>query len=201
MRGDIMNIEQVATNFTYEQLASALYLKGELDGFPKVTDKTKWREPVMADKLGHIAHEKISAGAGKDEYGSDAFDPSKEKYAEYKSQAIVEKQLNNLFERSRGKRNYVPLKVTGVYNGAYKQEALDAYKDVDHYFGVFYKEQCVLVINPNTDEVMRQLEYNNANRKEGKTTNLNTVTIDLKDEMLYTVAYKNEEFYIDNIEE
>ena len=100
MRGYIMNIEEVANNFTYEQLASALYRKGELDGFPKVTDKTKWREPVMADKLGHIAHEKISAGAGKDEYGSDAFDPSKEKYAEYKSQAIVEKQLNNLFERS-----------------------------------------------------------------------------------------------------
>ena len=197
-----MNIEELATNYSYEELAHALYIKGERDGFSKITDKTKWREPVVANKLGHTAHPKISAGEGKDEYGSDAFDPNKEKYAEYKSQAIVEKQLNNLFERSRGKRNYVPLKVTGVYNGAYKQEALDAYKDVDHYFGVFYKEQCILVIKPNTDEVMRQLEYNLAKmNKKGKSTNLNTVTIDLKDEMLYTVAYKNEEFYIDNIEE
>ena len=94
------------------------------------------------------------------------------------------------------------MKVNGVYNGAYKQEAIDAYKDVDHYFGIFYKELCVLVIKPNTDEVIRQLEYNLAKMNEkGKSTNLNTVTIDLKDEMLYTVAYKNEEFYIDNIEE
>tara|TARA_Y100001972_G_scaffold84105_1_gene102350 strand:- start:5447 stop:6055 length:609 start_codon:yes stop_codon:yes gene_type:complete len=202
MRGDIMNVEELATNYSYEELARALYIKGERDGFSKITDKTKWREPVVANKLGHTAHPKISAGEGKDEYGSDAFDPIKGKYAEYKSQAIVEKQLNNLFERSRGKRNYVPLKVNGVYNGAYKQEAIDAYKDVDHYFGIFYKELCVLVIKPNTDEVIRQLEYNLAKMNEkGKSTNLNTVTIDLKDEMLYTVAYKNEEFYIDNIEE
>jgi hypothetical protein len=196
-----MDITELASNLTYEQLAAALYLKGEGDGYHKVTDKTKWREPVMAEKLDHTAHEKISAGAGKDEYGSDAFDAKTGKYAEYKSQAIVDKQLNNLLERKRGNKRYVPLKVTGVYNGAYKQEALDAYKEVDHYFGVFYKEQCILVIKPNTDEVMRQLEYNNANRKPGKTTNLNSVTIDLGNEMLYTVAYKNEEFYIDNSEE
>ena len=50
-------------------------------------------------------------------------------------------------------------------------------------------------------KVMRQLEHNNNNRKPGKTTNLNSVTIDLGNEMLYTVAYKNEEFYIDNAEE
>lgn len=192
----------MVTGFTYEELAAALYLKGEGDGYHKVTDKTKWREPVMAEKLNHTAHEKISAGAGKDEYGSDAFDATTGMYAEYKSQAIVDKQLNNLLERKRdSNKRYVPLKVVGVYNGAYKQEALDAYKEVDHYFGVFYKEQCILIIKPNTDEVMRQLEHNNNNRKPGKTTNLNSVTIDLGNEMLYTVAYKNEEFYIDNAEE
>lgn len=194
-------LSEMACKFTYEELAAALYLKGEGDGYHKVTDKTKWREPVMAEKLNHTAHEKISAGAGKDEYGSDAFDEATGKYAEYKSQAIVDKQLNNLLEKKRGDKRYVPLKVTGVYNGAYKKEALDAYKEVDHYFGVFYKEQCILIIKPNTDEVMRQLEYNNANRKPGKTTNLNSVTIDLAKQNLYTVAYKNEEFYIDNAEE
>ena len=80
----------LAETLTYEQLASALYLKGEIDGFEKVTDKTKWREPVMADKLGHKAHTKISAGAGKDEYGSDAIDLNTGRYAEYKSQAVKE---------------------------------------------------------------------------------------------------------------
>ena len=59
-----MNIQEITQSFSYEQLANALYLKGEQDGFVKVTDKTKWREPVMADKLGHKAHSKISAGAG-----------------------------------------------------------------------------------------------------------------------------------------
>ena len=38
-------------NSTYEELANALYLKGEKDGFSKVTDKTKWREPVILKKL------------------------------------------------------------------------------------------------------------------------------------------------------
>ena len=59
-----MNLEAVkslADQLTYEELAAALYVKGEIDGFHKVTDKTKWREPVMAEKLGHKAHTKISA--------------------------------------------------------------------------------------------------------------------------------------------
>lgn len=189
------DVSQIAKNFTYEQLAAALYLKGESDGYQKVTDKTKWREPVMAEKLNHVAHEKISAGANKDEYGSDAFDSCAGKFVEYKSQSIVDKELNNLFERSRGKRKYVPLKVTGVYNGAYKEEALVAYAEIDHYYGVFYKELCVLIIKPHTEYVIQQLRKNNENRKPGKTTNLNNVIIDLANESLYSVVYKNEEFY------
>lgn len=195
-----MNLEAVKSlseQLSYEELAAALYVKGELDGFHKVTDKTKWREPVMAEKLKHVAHSKISAGAGSDEYGSDAWDPSREKFAEYKSKAIEDKQLNNLFQRIRyaktGKR-FSSLKVEGVYNGAYKQSALDAYAEVDHYYGVFYKETCMLIIRPNTDEVIRQLTYNNNRRKPGQTTNLNTVKIDLADKSLYTVVYQNPEY-------
>jgi len=190
-----MSIENISEQFTYEQLASALYLKGLRDGYPKVTDKTKWREPVMAEKLGHIAHKKISAGAGKDEYGSDAYDPVNEKYAEYKTKAVNDRELNNLFERPRGKKNYAPLKVSGVYNGAYKESAMVAYETVDHYFGVFYREECVLIIKPKTEEVIRQLRYNNDNRKPGKTTNLNSVVIDLGRQDLYDVAYKKESFF------
>ena len=86
-------------NLTYEELANALYLKGEKDGYSKVTDKTKWREPVIAEKLGHIAHKKISAGAGTLEYGSDAKDENNGIYAEYKSKSIEDDDLKNLFER------------------------------------------------------------------------------------------------------
>ena len=179
-------------NYTYEELSHALYLKGEMDGYHKVTDKTKWRELVMAEKLGHKAHSKISAGAGKDEYGSDAIDPATGRYAEYKSQAINEKELRNLNKIAKGNngKTFAALTVTGVYNGAYKQSALDAYAEVDHLFSVFHKEQCRLIIKVNTDEVMRQLTANNANRKEGATTNLNSVRINLDDTHLYEEVYK-----------
>ena len=196
----IMNLEAVkslADQLTYEELAAALYVKGEIDGFHKVTDKTKWREPVMAEKLGHKAHTKISAGAGSDEYGSDAWDEANGKFAEYKSKAIEDKQLNNMFQRVRYPKTgklFSSLKVEGVYNGAYKQSALDAYAEVDHYYGVFYKETCMMIIRPKTDEVIRQLTENNAKRKPGQTTNLNTVKIDLADKTMYTTVYKNPEY-------
>lgn len=183
-------------SYTYEQLAHALYLKGERDGYQKVTDKTKWREPVMAEKLGHTAHTKISAGKNSEKYGSDAYDSSNDVYAEYKTKALKESDLRNLFQVSRPRGGtYAPLTVDGVYNGAYKAEAIEAYSEIDHYFGVFYKEQCVLIIRPNTEEVISQLTKNHNARKPGQTTNLNTVKIRLSDKSLYTVAYRNDSFF------
>lgn len=189
-------VDILSEQYSYEELAAALYLKGLRDGYPKVTDKTKWREPVLAEKLGHVAHKKISAGAGKDEYGSDAYDEKNGVYAEYKTQALNDKDLNNLFQRNkRGGSVYVPLKVSGVYNGAYKESALEAYEKVDHYFGVFYREECVLVVKPHTDHVISQLRENNSKRKPGQTTNCNTATVDLGDKSTYDIVYKKESFF------
>ena len=183
-------------SYTYEELANALYRNGERDGYPKVTDKTKWREPVMAEKLGHTAHEKISAGKDSEKYGSDAFDPSNEKYAEYKTKAIDESDLRNLFESPKPRGGtYAPLTVSGVYNGAYKENAIETYSKIDHYFGVFYKEQCVLIIKPKTEEVISQLMTNHLARKPGQTTNLNSVKISLSDTSKYDVSYRNEDFF------
>ena len=84
--------------YTLETILCSLSKDGKF-GISKGTDKTKWREPVMAEKLGHTAHSKISAGKGKDEYGNDATTQEKGKYAEYKSSALSEKDLNNLLER------------------------------------------------------------------------------------------------------
>ena len=51
--------------FSYEEIAHALYLKGEKDGYSKITDKSKWHEPVMAEKLGHLIDDlRISFRAG-----------------------------------------------------------------------------------------------------------------------------------------
>ena len=191
-----MNVTELANTFTYEQLASALYHKGLNDGYPKVTDKTKWREPVMANKLGHIAHEKISAGAGKDEYGSDAYDPVNEVYAEYKTKAINDRELRNLLQLpKRGGGTFAPLRVKGVYNGAYKESALEAYKDIEHYFGVFYREECVLIVKPRTEDVIRQLRENNNKRKVGATTNGNSAEVNLGEPATYEVAYRKDEFF------
>ena len=185
-------------NYTYEELANALYLKGEAEGFHKVTDKTKWREPVMAEKLGHIAHSKISAGLGTPEYGSDAWKQDGTA-AEYKTKAVEDDKLRNLLQlpKPRG-GNYVALTVDGVYNVAYKDSAIEAYSHIDHYFGVFYKERCVLIIQPNTDEVIRQLFRNHRNRKPGATTNLNSVKIKLSDTHLYETVHRDESFFSQN---
>lgn len=187
--------------YTLEELSSALYGKMEKLGFSKGTDKTKWREPVMAEKLGHTAHAKISAGKGKEEYGSDATTQDK-KHAEYKSKALNESDLNNLLERVYGKkkqRQYAPLTVSGVYNGynSNYETASVEYAKIEHYFGVFYKEKCVLIIKVNTDYVMDTLNanYEAFMKKTGGTTNLNTVSVNLADTHLYTVAYKDQEFY------
>jgi len=185
--------------YTFEELANALYLKGEGEGFHKVTDKTKWREPVMADKLGHVAHTKISAGKDSDKYGSDAYDARRGSMAEYKTKALNEKELRNLFQSPKPRGgNYAPLTVSGVYNGAYKDSAIEAYSHIDHYFGVFYKEQCVLIIQAQTEEVIRQLTLNHESRGVGQSTNLNTVKIKLSDKSLYRVAFRNEPFFSQN---
>ena len=187
--------------YTLEDLSSALYRKMEKLGFSKGTDKTKWREPVIAEKLGHTAHAKISAGKGKDEDGSDATTQDKN-HAEYKSKTLNESDLNNLLERVYGKKKqnqYVPLTVSGVYNGynSNYETASVEYAKIEHYFGVFYQEKCVLIIKVNTDYVMKTLNANyEAFKKKGSgTTNLNTVSVNLADTHLYTVAYKDQEFY------
>ena len=188
-------------NYTLEELTHMLYLKGEKDGYSKITDKSKWREPVMAEKLGHTAHKKISAGAGSLEYGSDAKDVSNEIYAEYKAKCAVDKDLGQLLGKVKYKKTgerYVPFTVPGIYNGAYKDDAIEKYSKIDHYFGVFYKELCILIIKVNTDYVIETLRNGMLKMTEGKTKNLNTVEVNLGDTHLYEVAYKNETWWSEN---
>ena len=188
-------------DFTYEELANMLYLKGEKDGYSKITDKSKWHEPVMANKLGHTAHKKISAGAGSLEYGSDAKDDSNGIYAEYKAKCAVDKDLGQLLGKVKYKKTgerYVPFTVPGIYNGAYKEDAIVKYSKIDHYFGVFYKELCILIIKVNTEYVIETLRNGMLKMTEGKTKNLNTVEVNLGDTHLYEVAYRNEIWWSEN---
>ena len=93
-------------------------------------------------------------------------------------------------------KTFASLKAVGIYNGAYKQENIDKCKLVDHYFGVFHNEECLLIIKPNRDEVIRQLEVNlEARKKKGSKgpTTLSQVFIDLDDTHLYEVYHDRRE--------
>lgn len=178
---------------------------GKRLGYNKITDKSKWREPIMAGKLGHKAFFKISAGKNSDKYGADAIDLKTGKMAEYKSKAISDKEIRNLLQKVKNKKTnsrYAPLVMNGIYNGAYLHEAIDRYENIDQYFGIFHDETCVLIIRPNQNEVINQLraEVNKrlAEGNKNKTTNLNTVKINLGDEQLYKVVWKNKEWYKNN---
>lgn len=193
-----MTIEQRAhliNTLSYSDLASMLYEKGEQDGYPNITDKSKWREPSMAEKLGHEAHKKISAGKNNEKYGSDAYDKKNKTYSEYKTSSIRDKELNNLFERPYRNRTYAPHTVIGIYNGAYTKSAIEHCKKVDHYFGVFYKEKPVLIIKVDKEHVVSSLENGLKKMTGKKTTNLNRVEVSLKDTHLYEVAYKDEAWW------
>ena len=193
--------EKDLIKFSYEELAHALYVKGKQDGYHKITDKTKWREAVVAEKLGHRAFTKISGGRDSDKFGADADDPITGRKAEYKSSAIEDKQVRNLLEKIKSVKTgsrYVPLTVGGVYNGAYTHEIIDKYVDHDHYFGIFYEELCVMVMRVDTKEVIKQLRSEVDRRsklKRKSSTNLNTVRLNLKDRHLYQLVYRDEAWF------
>ena len=188
--------ERLAEQYSFEDLASAMYIKGVWCGREKITDKSGWRELVVAEKLNHVAHSTISCGKYSEKFGSDAFDPESQKYSEYKTQSITDKDLRNLFRLpKKNGESYVSLRVKGVYNGAYSSESIDRYAEVDHYFAVFYQEKCLLIIKVDTDHVIKTLRGNNDKRKPGQTTNCNSVVVSLDDTSLYTVSYKNQEWF------
>jgi len=199
------NIDWLVDNFTIEELSRALYQKCERRGIHKGTDKTKWREAVTADKLNHNVFEKISAGKDSDKYGADAYDPLADKNAEYKSQAIVDKEVRNLCEHKKNSGSrFSPLTIRGVYNGAYTQEAIDSYYKNDHYFTTFYKEEPLIICRIDPDIVRNQLEDGlskmEEKRKAGKkvTTNCNSVSVSLGDTDSYEISYRNDEWFENN---
>ena len=186
------------SDHSFEELAAALYAKGLDLGMEKITDKTKWREVVMADNLDHTVHEKISAGSDSDKYGSDAYDEKSGVFAEYKSQAINNKLARNFRQDVKNKKTgarFAPASIVGIYNGAFKEGAIEKYKKIDHFFGVFHNEVNIMIIKVDNEHLTTVLAENKANQKVGKTTNLNSCKINLADTHLYETVYKNEEWF------
>ena len=193
-----------ASDFTLSQLSLLLFEKGLLLGFDNVFDKTKIREIMVAEKLGHKVHSTVIAGKGTINYGSDATDPVTGNKAEYKSQTLRQKDLKNLFQEIRSHKNgttFAPLKIRGVYNGFNSNfdSASDEYEKVDHYYSIFWRENPVAIYRIDTDYVMNSLidNYNkwNNNGRKG-TSNCNSVELQLEtDSDYYTVEYMDEGFF------
>ena len=192
-----------ASDFTLSQLSLLLFEKGLLLGFDNVFDKTKIREIMVAEKLGHTVHSTVISGKGTINYGSDATDQSGKK-AEYKSQTLRQKDLKNLFQEIRSHKNgttFAPLKIRGVYNGFNSNfdSASVEYEKVDHYYSIFWRENPVAIYHIDTDYVMNSLidNYNkwNNNGRKG-TSNCNSVELQLEtDSDYYTVEYMDEGFF------
>lgn len=148
------------------------------EGISKPLDKSKWREYVVAKKIGHEVHKKASAGALSEQYGSDATDTQSVLH-EYKSKTLSPRQ-EKLFDN--GSLNAT---IGMVYNGAYKEGAIEAYKRVKHKLTLFSETtgKLVAVIEVPTKEVVSQLQANLENMQsqikagKKKTTNCNTVYV------------------------
>lgn len=145
------------------------------EGIKKPFDKSKWREYIAAEKLGHIVHPNASAGIQSECYGSDAFSTNKVPQ-EYKSKTMNPKQEQHL---RRGAFNG---RVSMVYNGAYKKGAIDRYKNIVHILTLFSEQtgEMIMAVQVPTSHVISQLENGMKKMTPGKTTNCNNVYVDFR---------------------
>ena len=171
-------------------------------GYSNPFDKYKYREIQVASLLGHEVF--IGASGGKqetnDKFGADAIDENGKK-AEYKSKTLKQKDLVKLQEGV--------LSVSGVYNGAYTDESIRAYRKIDHYYSVHYKGVVVAIAKVDTKYVCDTLQKNHeareaANRilsaegKKTKTTNCNSAPVVFTDgNPLIDIVYKNPVFFLE----
>jgi hypothetical protein len=98
-------------------------------------------------------HTKASAGASSEQYGSDAKDVQTQDMHEYKSKTMTPRQ-ERLF--CNGKFSNV---VKMVYNGAYKEDAIEKYKEIRHNLTLFSEEtgKLIAVVEVPSKEVVDQL--------------------------------------------
>ena len=158
-----------------EWLIKEAHILFRSEGIDKPFDKSKWREYLAAEKLGHIVHPNASAGIQSECYGSDAFSVKKVPQ-EYKSKTMSPKQEDLLVnEVLQGKINM-------VYNGAYKKGAIDRYKSIVHILTLFSEQtgEMLMAVKVPTKDVIEQLEVGLKKMKPGKTTNCNSVYVNFE---------------------
>jgi hypothetical protein len=180
-----------ANGFSLQEIISAAVIAAKENGQENIFSHYKFREIALAELLGHKAHDKVSNGDGR---GSDAISPEGV-FCEYKS-VKDNHQIYDLYKGKIKNKRKKQLKISMVYNGAYSLEKIEAYKKVDHYAGLFNElEEPVLVLKVKTSHVIETLTKNLEKMKGGKTTNFNSIHIDLfseADKEFYEVVYDRE---------
>jgi len=156
-----------------------IYEIAQARGVENPLDKSKWREILVSDILDHELFTKASGGKSNDEtYGADARGKEDGRKKEYKTAWMDESEVADFTDGD------LSGSFSMVYNGAYSDETIERYKDIDHYIALFDKEKVVCIVLVPTDYVIETLR-NNLNKKllaektDGKkrTTNCNSVPV------------------------
>tara|TARA_Y100000310_G_scaffold29267_1_gene27741 strand:+ start:705 stop:1250 length:546 start_codon:yes stop_codon:yes gene_type:complete len=172
-------METTENNFEYH--LRKVFELAEVMGVSDPLDKSKYREVITAEKLGHDLFFGASGGKHNDEtYGADATDSEGTK-VEYKSCKVTKTHYEKFLKGELNK------KYSMVYNGAYSRENIDRYSNIRHILSLFYNEKLLMSIEVPTDHVLESLhevlDAKNARREKGEnvTTNCNSVTVTIRD--------------------
>tara|TARA_Y100000296_G_C5141280_1_gene241207 strand:- start:695 stop:1282 length:588 start_codon:yes stop_codon:yes gene_type:complete len=186
----------------FNEAIARVYEIANQSGVRNPLDKYKYREVQVAYLLGHTVFTGASGGKQEtnDKFGADAIDQNG-KLVEYKSKTLKQEDLVKLQEGT--------LSVSGIYNGAYTDESIRAYREIDHYYSVHYKGVVVAIAKVDTKYVCDTLQKNHeareaANRilraegKKTKTTNCNSAPVVFtEDNPLIDIVYKNPVFFLE----
>ena len=163
------------TDFEYH-LKKVFELAEEM-GVSDPLDKSKYREVITANKLGHNLFFGAAGGKHNDAtYGADATD-SEGRKVEYKSCKVSKKDYEKFL------RGELKKKFSMVYNGAYSAENIERYRDTRHVLTLFYNEKLLMSIEVPIDHVIDSLyevlERKEIRRAKGErvTTNCNSVMV------------------------
>ena len=145
----------------------------ETVGIHNPFDKSKYREVFTANTLGQQVFHTASAGSDAMKCGADAHDVDGRK-CEYKSYTLKTEEGKFLWENFlNGKK----LAFRGVYNNASTKEDVESYRDIRHFFTVWYGVTLLGIYECPNDVVIEQLMRRINRVRSYKSTNGNIVSV------------------------
>ena len=153
------------------------YEIGEKLGHKNIFEKAKWKEEIMGLMLGDAVFTKSTG----DVKGADATNDETGNVREYKTEELkTDKDKKRFFESVVDGTNTYAGSMT--YNGGSTRKAVNSYKDIKHFHGVFYRGDVVSITDVSTnyvtsDEGLMKRVIKEENGKEYASTNGNCVAV------------------------